>query len=125
MPRSSSTSRSGSSKPSIPYSSPHVHPHWRALPAYTPSIQVGQPTMFQSVIQGFGLGMGSSIARNMFEHKQPVVQYPAPLPSSSASASAPHSVSDSAQKTYEIKKFEFKKCMENTNDYDTCVQHLE
>ena len=77
--------------------------------------------MFQSVIQGFGLGMGSSIARNMFEHKQPVVQYPAPLPL----PSAPHSVSDSAQKTYEIKKFEFKKCMENTNDYDTCVQHLE
>jgi len=74
--------------------------------------------MFQSAIQGFGLGMGSSIARNIFEHKPTVIQYPAPSPSSAAPA-------DSAQKTYELKKFEFKKCMENTNDYDTCVHHLE
>ena len=93
----------------MPYSSPS--------PAHTPSIQVGQPTLFQSAIQGFGLGMGSSIARNIFEHKQPVIQYPAPSPSSAAS--------ENALKTYEHKKFEFKKCMENTNDYDTCVQHLE
>jgi len=73
--------------------------------------------MFQSAIQGFGLGMGSSIARNIFEHKQPVIQYSAP-PAVAAPAY-------SAQKTYELKKFEFKKCMENTNDYDTCVHHLE
>lgn len=32
-----------------------------------------QPTFFQSMTQGFGLGMGSSIARNIFETKQPVV----------------------------------------------------
>ena len=130
MPRSGSTSRSNStsrnsssgsssSKSSIPYSSPPV-PH-SSPPSYTPSIRVEQPTMFQSAIQGFGLGMGSSIARNMFESKQPIVQYHAPVPASVSSSPA----SESTLKTYEVKKFEFKKCMENTNDYDTCVHHLE
>jgi len=108
MPRSSSKSGSRS----ISSSSPTINKSNQPAP-YIPSIQVAQPTMFQSAIQGFGLGMGSSIARNIFEHKQPVIQYPTPV--------AP----ESAQKTYELKKFEFKKCMENTNDYDTCVHHLE
>jgi hypothetical protein len=37
---------------------------------------IGISTLFQNAIQGFGLGMGSSIARNIFETKQPVIINP-------------------------------------------------
>lgn len=68
MPRNSSPIKSPSSQKSVPkinLPSPS--------PISYPSHYQTQPTLFQSAVQGFGLGMGSSIARNIFETKQPVV----------------------------------------------------
>ena len=68
MPRNSSPIISPSSQKSIPkIPLPSTPPT-----SYQPKYQ-SQPTFFQSMTQGFGLGMGSSIARNIFETKQPVV----------------------------------------------------
>ena len=69
-----------------------------AAPA-PPSVQAPQvPTLFNSMKQGFGFGVGSSIARNLFEHKPPVKSDPTA---------------------------EFKRCMERTfNNYETCEIYL-
>jgi hypothetical protein len=67
MPRNSSPTKSPMSQKSIPKIS---------LPSPPPISYQPQPTLFQSAIQGFGLGMGSSIARNIFETKQPVIINP-------------------------------------------------
>ena len=61
-----------------------------------------QPTLFSSIKQGFGFGIGSSIAHNIFDSKakplQPVVD----------------------------KTTEFKECMEKTyNNYEECVAILK
>jgi hypothetical protein len=72
MPRNSSPTKSPPYQKSIPKIN---------LPSTKPINNIPQinyqqqshPTLFQSAIQGFGLGMGSSIARNIFETKQPVV----------------------------------------------------
>jgi hypothetical protein len=61
----------------------------------TPALSIQQPSLFSSIKQGFGFGMGSSIAHNIFDSK--VV----------------HHVAD--------KTTEFKQCMEKTyNNYDEC-----
>ena len=55
-----------------------------------------QPSLFSSIKQGFGFGVGSSIAHNIFDTKaaRPVID----------------------------KTTEFKQCMEKTyNNYDECV----
>lgn len=68
MPRNSTPSRSPSTQKSIQkINLPSTKP------INYPQQYQSQPTMFQSVIQGFGLGIGSSIARNIFETKQPIV----------------------------------------------------
>jgi hypothetical protein len=41
-------------------------------PSNIPTINIGQPTMWDSVKQGFGFGVGSSIARNIFSGKEEV-----------------------------------------------------
>ena len=66
MPRNSSPIKSPSTQKSVPKIT------LPSPPQYQQQYQ-SQPTLFQSAVQGFGLGMGSSIARNMFETKQPVV----------------------------------------------------
>lgn len=72
MPRNSSPVKSPSSQRTIPkINLPSTKPINNQLPINYQ--QQTQPTLFQSAIQGFGLGMGSSIARNIFETKQPVV----------------------------------------------------
>lgn len=73
MPRNSTPAKSPSTQRTIPkINLPSPPPI-----SYQPQYQT-QPTLFQSAIQGFGLGMGSSIARNIFETKQPVVINPPP-----------------------------------------------
>jgi len=65
-----------------------------------------QPTLFSSIKQGFGFGVGSSIAHNIFDSK-PVKPH-TPL----------HPVTD--------KVTEFKQCMEKTyNNYEECVPILK
>jgi len=64
------------------------------------------PSLFSSIKQGFGFGIGSSIAHNIFDSKEAKVL--APL----------HPVID--------KTTEFKQCMEKTyNNYEECVYILK
>ena len=62
-----------------------------------------QPNLFSSIKQGFGFGMGSSIAHNIFDRKEakpldPVID----------------------------KTIEFKQCMEKTyNNYEECAPILK
>lgn len=72
-----------------------------------------QPSLFGSIKQGFGFGIGSSIAHNIFDSKpaQPAqpVQPAQPL--------KPAQVDKTA---------EFKQCMEKTfNNYDECAAILK
>jgi len=63
-----------------------------------------QPSLFSSVKQGFGFGMGSSIAHNIFDRK---VEHPV--------------IDKITDKTTE-----FKQCMEKTyNNYEECSPILK
>jgi len=67
------------------------------------------PSLFSSIKQGFGFGIGSSIAHNIFDSKEakPLSSQP-PL----------HPVID--------KTTEFKQCMEKTfNNYEECINILK
>lgn len=67
------------------------------------ALQTGneKPNLFSSIKQGFGFGIGSSIAHNIFDIKE-----------------AQHPVID--------KTTEFKQCMEKTyNNYDECSSILK
>jgi hypothetical protein len=62
-----------------------------------------QPSLFSSIKQGFGFGIGSSIAHNIFDSKE---------------AKPLHPVID--------KTIEFKHCMEKTyNNYEECAPILK
>lgn len=117
MPRSNSNSRP-TAKPTIykPQQPVYVPPQ----SPITVQHQNQQPGLFGSMVQGFGLGVGSSIARNIFEHK-PVYEQQQPqnrLP--------PVSPMTAKSEVVDTKKLEFKQCMEKTyNNYDECIHHLE
>jgi hypothetical protein len=67
------------------------------------------PSLFSSVKQGFGFGIGSSIAHNIFDSKEAK-----PLPP----LSPLHPIID--------KTTEFKQCMEKTyNNYEECAPILK
>lgn len=120
MPRSTSNSR--------PVYKPTPVRATTTTPVYAPQKspmtvhhQVQQPGLFGSMVQGFGLGMGSSIARNMFEHK-PVYQQQMP----NQDKLPPMSPISSKVEVIDNKKIEFKQCMEKTyNSYEDCIHHLE
>ena len=62
-----------------------------------------QPSLFRSIKQGFGFGIGSSIAHNIFDSKE---------------AKPQHHVIDKTR--------EFKQCMEKTyNNYEECEPLLK
>lgn len=78
----------------------------------SPAPALGQaPTLFDSMKQGFGFGVGSSIARNLFENR----------PTGPVGPTAPATVaSGSSDPTRE-----FKQCMERTlNNYEACEIYL-
>jgi hypothetical protein len=63
----------------------------------TPVIQAERPSLFSSIKQGFGFGIGSSIAHNIFDSKE-------------------------AKPLVRDKTTEFKQCMEKTyNNYEECA----
>jgi hypothetical protein len=64
--------QSSNQKPIIP------RPHSPLAPpmpssSTTQSLQIQPPSFFSSVVQGFGLGAGSSIAHNMFDSPKTVI----------------------------------------------------
>lgn len=68
MPRSSSKSSSGSSKPAF-FSKPAIRPPpimGPIMPTH-PSVSSGTPSFTQSVKEGFSFGFGASIARNVVD----------------------------------------------------------
>lgn len=62
MPRSSSSSSASKSRALSSYKAPSVAP----LSPPTVHLDVPKPTVWSSVKQGFGFGIGNSIAHNMF-----------------------------------------------------------
>jgi hypothetical protein len=69
----------------------------------TPALSIQQPSLFSNIKQGFGFGVGSSIAHNIFDSKETRLQQP---------------VTDKTR--------EFKLCMEKTyNNYDECAVILK
>ena len=89
-----------------------------AAPAPAPA--VAGPTLFDSMKQGFGFGVGSSIARNLFESR-PTATAPATAP---APAPAPAPTPTVATASNDPTR-EFKQCMERTfNNYETCEIYL-
>lgn len=68
------------------------------------------PTIVQSIKDGFGMGLGAAVARNLVDGiMKPSIPEPEPI--------KPRPV------PY-VNMAEFKKCME-TRDYETCKVHLE
>jgi hypothetical protein len=75
-------------------------------PSISP-IQTQKVNLFDSIKHGFGFGVGSSIAHNIFDSKPQSTVKPSTL-------------------QIDIKKREFKQCMEKTdNNYDECIHYLE
>lgn len=70
------------------------------------------PSLFSSVKQGFGFGIGSSIAHNIFDSKEAK-----PMPPMPPMPPLPPVID---------KTTEFKQCMEKTyNNYEECVSILK
>ena len=73
------------------------------------------PSLFQSVKEGFGFGLGSTIARNLFSTRPESVH-------NRTQDTATATVKKDQQKHVQ----EFKQCMETSNNnYEECVRHLE
>lgn len=90
MPRSANNQKSAVAKPAVQ----------NRLPVQT----YEQPSLFGSMKQGFGFGIGSSIAHNIFDAKPVQPLKPAQVD----------------------KTAEFKQCMEKTyNNYDECAAILK
>jgi hypothetical protein len=76
----------------------------------TQTVQVQPPSFFSSVVQGFGLGAGSSIAHNMFStpktiiHKEETSKYEGPC-----------------AKQKDI----FDKCIQNRQSVEECERNLK
>ena len=87
------------------------------MPPMAP-VSLNTPSLFQSVKEGFGFGLGSTIARNIFSSHEPVHH----RSQDTAIAAATATVKKDQQKHVQ----EFKQCMETSNNnYEECVRHLE
>ena len=70
-----------------------------------------QPSLFSSMKQGFGFGIGSSIAHNIFDSKEAKPMQPQPM---------------QPMQPLTDKTSEFKLCMEKTyNNYEECSAILK
>ena len=131
--RSSSSSRSSYSSSRSSYSRPSYTPRSTPVapaPATVPTatsvpiqhiIQVQQPGFFSSIIQGFGLGAGQSIAHNIFR-SNPTVTH---IHETASSASTASSALTNSSKTESLSK-EYIQCMkDNNDDKDFCKMFLD
>ena len=82
-------------------------------PVMPPSapITLNKSTLFQSMKDGFGFGIGSTMARNFLT--------PAHTPEK-----IQNEIHEKLTTSIE-KKQEFMQCMEKTQNYDECLYHLE
>jgi len=86
-------------------------------PTESPQIlPIRQPSFGQSIKEGFGLGIGVSIARNIVDRVMGSKPSEAPVKPSEATTKGPEA-------TEPIR--EFKKCMEYKGDYEECKIHLQ
>lgn len=85
-------------------------------PVTSPVInQVQQPGFFSNVLQGFGLGVGQSIAMNIFRTDPKIIHV-----NENISSSATIEISESL---YDI---EFKQCMKDKmDDKEVCKQYVQ
>ena len=75
-----------------------------------------QPSLFSTIKQGFGFGIGSSIAHNIFDSKE--VKPMHPVTDATREVKPLHPVTDATR--------EFKQCMEKTyNNYEECAPILK
>lgn len=101
MPRKSNSSSNSNQNKLMPFKP--------IMPPMAP-VSLNTPSLFQSVKEGFGFGLGSTIARNIF----------------STRSEPAHNTSHVAEKTQKKQIQEFKQCMEiSNNNYEECVRHLE
>jgi len=123
--RSSSSSRSSYSSSRSSYSRPSYTS--RTSPATAPTstpvpapaqqpvqqIQVQQPGFFSSMIQGFGLGAGQSIAHNIFRSNPTVTHIHETSSASTTNVESPYSK-------------EFAQCLKDKyDDKETCKQYIQ
>lgn len=76
-----------------------------------------QSSVWQSMKQGFGWGIGSSIARNMFSHAPTVSPIVPPGPSSVVSVPTTTTQELVGQPAYN-------QCRKEGGDHEACLQHL-
>jgi hypothetical protein len=121
--RSSTSSSSRSSKkPSYSYSSPKssaITPSLSSI-SHSPVVhhnhQVQQPGFFSSVVQGFGLGAGQSIAMNIFRSDPKVTHVHENTPTSTSTLS----ISESFYSK------EFAQCLKDKyDDKESCKQYIQ
>ena len=96
-----------------------VNPPLKSTPPVL--IQQDKPTLFNSIKQGFGFGIGSSIAQNMFRHQEPTPSFRPQEPTPSFR----HQETKLTPTTEENITKEYVKCMqESGNDYEGCKHKL-
>jgi hypothetical protein len=91
-----------------------LNPPLKSTATPTPPVLIQQqtPTLFNSIKQGFGFGIGSSIAQNMFRHQEPTPSYR-------------HQESKIVPAVETNINKEYIKCMqESDNDYEGCKSKL-
>lgn len=86
-----------------------------------------RPTLGQSIKDGFGLGIGSSIARNLvdgwFHKPAPVAPVATATPLATNTPNA--AVSSGLPVATELQKKEYVQCMQTINDHDYCKKMME
>jgi hypothetical protein len=117
MPRQQEKSKSGF----FPYQrqsplAPPI-PHTPNLPQ---SVQVQPPSFFSSVVQGFGLGAGSSIAHNFFDSNKTVIHQ-------GLDTKSPHKQEEVPKYTGPCGKEKevFDKCIQNRQTLEECERTLK
>lgn len=117
MPKSNSRY----SRPTLvshPLHTPSIHsaPSAPSVPSALPTLSIAGPSLGQSIKQGFGFGIGSSLAHRIFGGSAPVAAAPA-APAAAAAPSEPRTPTD-------IEKLMYRQCMDDERDHEACKKHL-
>lgn len=114
MPRIASAKSSSAPKPIV---------HAPVSPSFPQSLQttmipvVQRPTLGQSIKDGFGLGLGASVARNLVDN-----WFQKPVPSQPVQTTP---VSSGTSVATEYQKKEYIQCMQTIKDHEHCKKLIE